>query len=1168
MNATIITFSLLFLSIVNYSVQGQALYINELMASNAKTLADGSGSFEDWIEIYNPNAFAVDIGGYYVTDNLSTPTKYRLPTGSSQTVIPANGFLVLWASEELTRGANHLNFKLSANGESFGLFRPNGASTISVDQVTFGAQRTDVSWGRQPNGTANWLYFSGTNCSPGASNDGKTGYPTIMGTPAFSRTGGFYSSDFNLSITAPDPSATIYYTLDGSDPDPANLNGTTFQYKNSYAEQPNQFGGGLLTGSYQTLAYTGAIPISDRSSAANSVSVKSSTYNNTPYYFPTTPVFKGTVVRAVAYKANALASDVVTQTYFVTPNTARYTIPVTSLSFNEKHFFDYNTGIYTAGQGFDNWRASNATTPAGFCTPGNYSNEGDAWERPGNVEFFVNNSSVINQAMGIRINGNCTRYIPRKALRLYGNDDFAYSFFNNRPANQSYNRLLLRSGGNDWNYSLIVDSYMQTMVRHLRFDTQSNVPSAVFVNGEYWGIHSLEERYDKYYLNRNYNVDVDSVDVVSVYGGYEADEGDLQVFNNLQSYLDANSFFTQTNYDLVANTWVDVENFTDYQISEIYSANTDWPQNNQQFWRKRTSQTRLTAPYGHDGRFRWMMKDMDFGLSNINNYDDFTIYHATANSEFTKLFRRFLMVDSYKSYFINRYADLLNTTFNPDRTVALLNSFIQGYQPYMPEHFERWKGGISYADWLNNIDRIRTFVQLRPTKAREHARDLFGLQGFRNVTVNVSNADQGYVKVNTIDILPTTVGVSATPYPWTGIYFQGNAIRIVAKPKSGFRFVAWQENGSTIATDTAYSYNPTTDRTLTAVFAPSDSFAGKPAAFTLSSGDYRFESWSPTATPATYPANMHLVSMNQADPALSATFALADTVTGAYNYSSSTRINGLGENGLSFINTGGANPGYVASSLGGAMLALNTLGVNKAYVQWTGGTVTPNPRQYAIRLRYRIGDSGPFSDLLNDSNQPVEYLRNATAGHSLVLGPVSLPAALLNKPYVQLLWQYYWTGTGTSGARDQLRLDDIVVTQGADLAPILYVRPSTITGTSNLNVVVDLFEVNSIPTSGPITVRITKDPKVDFSFNGSLTTVGGRPVQNSAWSFSGPSGGFYTLTTNQVITGGNVLSFGLTGTLNPGATTGALTVSSTVIGGTEFNAFNNTDAEKVEYFQQ
>ncbi len=1018
--------TLLLLLGLGSSAHSQQLYINEFMASNSRTLADGSGAYEDWFEIYNPNGFAVDIGGYYLTDNLASPTKYRVPTGSAQTLVPANGYLLMWASGEPSRGILHVSFKLSADSEQLGLYRADGITV--ADSLTFGAQRADVSRGRQPDGSADWRYFQTNQSSPGATNNGSTGYPQFVTAPTFSQKGGFYTSDFSLSISSSDPAATIYYTLDGSDPDPGNPNAVTFPYKNSYPQAPGQPYGDLLNGSYQTATYSGAIPISDRSNSPNSVSVKASTFyyapDNIQPYFPKSPVYKGTVVRAVAYKANAITSDIVTQTYFISPTAGRYAVPVVSVVLNEKDLFDYNTGIYTAGVTFDNLRATNPTFSIDDCTPGNFSNDGDAWQRRANVEFFLNNASVLNQPIGLQVHGNCSRGFPRKSLRLYGDADFQYPFFTSRPASLFYNHLILRSGGNDWDYSLIIDAYMQTMIRHLHVDTQANRPGVLFVNGEYWGVHSLYERYDKVYLNRNYAVNADSVDLVDIRFGFTADAGNLLAFNALKDYFNQNN---PVDY-AYAKTKINLESLADYEIAEIYATNTDWPHNNQQLWRKQTNQYLPNAPWGQDGRWRWMVKDMDYGLGLKNSYTHPTLDIATADNEYTLFFRRLLDVPAFKTYFINRYADLLNTTFSPERMTTQLAAFQQDYQPYMPEHFARWTSGTTYDGWLRNLTDMNTFVQQRPIYARAHIQAKFGLPASQSLTVAVSNDAQGYVKVNTIDILPTTVGVAATPYPWTGIYFQNNDITLTARAKAGYTFKYWKEGNSIISTDTIYTYNPTADRSLLAVFDLDESFSYKPKAFSLVNCEYQFPSWSATAPAATYPANMHFVLMNQSDPTLTAT--IADTVKGAYNYSSSTRINGLGTNGISFINTGGSNDGYLSGALGGALLALRTSGLTEASVTWRSGTVTPNSRQYRIRLRYRVGNSGPFQDLPDGSNNPVEYVRNATAGHSQVIGPVALPAALLNKPYVQLLWQYYWTGVGTSGSRDQLLLDDIVISRG------------------------------------------------------------------------------------------------------------------------------------------
>jgi hypothetical protein len=90
-------------------------------------------------------------------------------------------------------------------------------------------------------------------------------------------------------------------------------------------------------------------------------------------------------------------------------------------------------------------------------------------------------------------------------------------------------------------------------------------------------------------------------------------------------------------------------------------------------------------------------------------------------------------------------------------------------------------------------------------------------------------------------------------------------------------------------------------------------------------------------------------------------------------------------------------------------------------------TVLPNSRDYAIRLQYRRGDKVDFQDLLNKNNQPVEYVRSALAGHYTRFEEIKLPNELMNEPYVQLLWRYYYKGQVLSGSRAQLRLDDIKV---------------------------------------------------------------------------------------------------------------------------------------------
>ena len=150
-------------------VPAALFFINEFLASNDSCYADEHGDFDDWIEIYNGGNIAGDIGGMYVTDDLTDLTAYQIPTTypDSTTIFPGE-FLILWADKEPEQGILHLDeVKLSSDGEDIGLTASDG--TTIIDSYTFGAQTTDVYEGRLPDGTNTWEFF--TVPTPGASNE-------------------------------------------------------------------------------------------------------------------------------------------------------------------------------------------------------------------------------------------------------------------------------------------------------------------------------------------------------------------------------------------------------------------------------------------------------------------------------------------------------------------------------------------------------------------------------------------------------------------------------------------------------------------------------------------------------------------------------------------------------------------------------------------------------------------------------------------------------------------------------------------------------------------------------------------------------------------------------------------------------------------------------------
>ena len=148
--------------------QTPELYINEFMASNDSAYADEYGDYGDWIEIYNAGDEAVNIGGMYITDDLSSPTTWQIPDAQDTTTIPAHGYLILWADKQPEKGPLHVKIKLSSGGEQIGLFLSDGVTP--VDTLTFGAQTTDVSEGRTPDTGADWQNFTKDQITPGAPN--------------------------------------------------------------------------------------------------------------------------------------------------------------------------------------------------------------------------------------------------------------------------------------------------------------------------------------------------------------------------------------------------------------------------------------------------------------------------------------------------------------------------------------------------------------------------------------------------------------------------------------------------------------------------------------------------------------------------------------------------------------------------------------------------------------------------------------------------------------------------------------------------------------------------------------------------------------------------------------------------------------------------------------
>ncbi len=140
--------------------------VNEFMASNASTIADNTGAFPDWIELYNPGSETVDLEGWWLTDDLEEPERFEFPSGAS---IAGGGYLLIWADGDVDQEGLHTAWNLDQQGEQIGLSGSEECGNALVDAIEYEAQATDISMARMPDGSSTWE--ADTTPTPRAANE-------------------------------------------------------------------------------------------------------------------------------------------------------------------------------------------------------------------------------------------------------------------------------------------------------------------------------------------------------------------------------------------------------------------------------------------------------------------------------------------------------------------------------------------------------------------------------------------------------------------------------------------------------------------------------------------------------------------------------------------------------------------------------------------------------------------------------------------------------------------------------------------------------------------------------------------------------------------------------------------------------------------------------------
>lgn len=753
-------------------------------------------------------------------------------------------------------------------------------------------------------------------------------------------------------------------------------------------------------------------------------------------------------IRLAAFDQSGVSSEVITASYLI-GNGVHSGLPVVSLTIDQDDFFADDIGIYALGDIFDQWAQSNPGVMPDGSTPANYRESGDEWERPVYFEYFDEfGQRALAQTIGVRIHGGWTRQYPKKSLRLYsrneyGTSRFRYRFFPNKDL-ENFNRLILRNSGQDWADSKFRDAYIYSLISHYAAASQAYQPVILFLNGEFWGLYNLRERLDQHYLETIYGVHRDLVDMVEMNG--EVNHGEDVAFNELIQFFSENTFETD---DMLykAMDIIDFGTLLDHYAVNIFVSNYDWPNVNQRIWRKRVDSLDTEAPLGHDGRWRWVVYDMDVGFWSGNlEYD--MIEHVLRpeghgwNPNSNLIFRKLMENEKFRTRFILRLQEEINITFDTQRSLSVLEKLADRIKPFIEPDNIRWNiiepesGQIrNLNDWDVMLGYMREFARQRPAIMTQHIMNHFGYVDQNSLSIILDDPTSGTVTIN--DINP--VWLEDLPldqfYPYQRSYFTGLTYRFEATPAEGYRFIRWE--GDITSDSTVVIFNLDQDVMLRPIFEAIDSdyktFPVELEIHKLYDAPYQFSFWDPMEPEGSFPASMYFVQSMKNDPSLrdelnfvygipESEFAIAEEIGFPYSTSSRTRISGLGDQGIGFINTGRGR------DLGAAVLVLDATDVSEIAVSWKSETLVPNQREYNLRLQYRTQLLTPWMDVLDHLGNPLEYTRNSEKGIEERIGPFVLPDSLSGEPALQLRWKYYHTGVGNSGPRDMIRLDDILVT--------------------------------------------------------------------------------------------------------------------------------------------
>ena len=481
------------------------------------------------------------------------------------------------------------------------------------------------------------------------------------------------------------------------------------------------------------------------------------------------PVVTSKSFRARTWCPGLLPSNIASASYLINVN---HSTPVVAVAIDPDHLYG-GSGI------FDQWWLDD--------------------ERFADVAYFAEDaghSLVFTRPAVMQIDGGAggSRSHPQHSFRLelatgaLGGAPAEFPLLPVRPERDRYSKLYFRNGSNQW---LTLPYKDAALVELMAFETNGYGsgmrPASVYLNGEYFGVYEMREKIDEEFFEEHDGATAGTMDILTVsywYGGtLRANAGEAE------DYWDSWAEYTALDpgapgFIEAADAVYDLDYLSDYIIGETWVANVDWPYNNIKLYRSDAT----------GDRWRFATIDLELSLA-PNGWTDCNsngVAHALAQGEgapFTGAWQRALGNPTYRHAFINRYADVMNTAYRPDRLLEVAEDHFDAWVVEMPREYGRWADPNNVEGWMDgfiaNHAAFTGDLLCKSESAWSHVRESFGLSPTFGLTLASDPPGAGLVRVNTI--VPE-------PLPWDGRYYRNHAIELEAFALPGYQFMFWEPN--------------------------------------------------------------------------------------------------------------------------------------------------------------------------------------------------------------------------------------------------------------------------------------------------------------------------------------------------------------------------------------